>query len=114
MGEVVDFHDGYGWPVGTPYPMLAKSGSHAAYARGSDLVVEWHDFGPHAPYESANLLIFDRPAQWRLAEAIGFNRSLKPHDLAYRVALKFDSYFEVKAFAEQHAIPFAAEVDFQP
>lgn len=114
MGEVVDFDDGFGWRVGTPYPMPARPGSHSAYARGSDLVVEWYDFGPHAPYESANLLVFGREAQLRFAEEIGVDPALTPHELACEVALKFESYFDVKSFARERTIPFTSEVDFQP
>jgi hypothetical protein len=114
MGEVIDLDDGFGGRIGSPYPMPAKPGAHNAYARGPELVVEWYDFGPHAPYESANLLVFDRAAQQRLAEATGVDRTLTPHDLAYQVALKFDSYFDVRDVAEDHAIPFTTETDFQP
>jgi hypothetical protein len=94
--------------------MPAKPGSHVAYARGSDVVVEWYDFGDHAPYESANLLVFARPAQYQLAEGLRATEDLAPHEIASRLAAHFKSYFEVKAFAEQHAIPFATETDFWP
>lgn len=93
--------------------MALTRGSHVTYSRGEDLVVEWYDFGPHAPYESANLLVFDRPAQLRLATAAGAD-VCAPHELARQLALKFDSYFDVKRLAEEHAIPFAIETDFQP
>jgi hypothetical protein len=43
-------------------------GSHSAYARADgQLVVEWYDFGDDAPYESANLLVFDGQGQAQLA-----------------------------------------------
>lgn len=62
MGDLIELRDDYGGPIGMRYPMPTKPGSHVAYAQASDLVVEWYDFGDHAPYESANLLIFDRSA----------------------------------------------------
>lgn len=71
MGELVDLNDRHEERVGSPFLMPTKPGSHCAYARGPELVVEWYDFGPHAPYESANLPVFDGPAQRRLAEAVG-------------------------------------------
>lgn len=36
--------------MGEQFRMAARPGSHAAYASRSDLVVEWYDFGEHAPY----------------------------------------------------------------
>jgi hypothetical protein len=114
MGDVIPFDDGFGGIPGQRYPMPTKSGSHVAYARKSDLVVEWYDFGEDAPYESANLLIFDRPVQQQLALAIGVAECPSRHDLAYEVARKFKSYFAVKSFATKRGIAFEAEVDFQP
>jgi hypothetical protein len=114
MGKGIDLDEGFDGETGARYPMPMKPGSHVAYARGPELIVEWYDFGPHAPYESANLLIFDHAAQQRLAEAIGVDPALTPHALAYQVALKFDSYFDVKRLAEERAIPFTTETDFQP
>ena len=61
-----------------------------------------------------NLLIFDRPAQQQLAEAIGLAESPSPHDLAYEVAHAFKSWFAVKSFATKRGIAFETEVDFQP
>lgn len=114
MSNVTRIDDGYGGKVGDRNRMTAKPGSHTAYARGSDLVVEWYDFGDHAPYESANLLIFDRTTQIALARLMGVDKSLSPHDLANKVAVRFDSYFQVKAFAETHGLVFATEIDFHP
>ena len=114
MGDVIPFNDGFGGAPGYRYPMPTKSGSHVAYARASDLVVEWYDFGEDAPYESANLLVFKRPAQQQLALAIGLAENPSPHELAYEVALKFKSYFAVKSFATKRSIAFETKVDFQP
>ena len=114
MGDVIPFDDGFGGVPGQRFPMPTEPGSHVAYARGSDLVVEWYDFGEHAPYESANLLIFNRPAQQQLARAIGLAECPSPHDLAYEVAHVFKSYFAVKTFATKRGIAFGTEVDFQP
>ncbi|HEY8572726.1 hypothetical protein [Phenylobacterium sp.] len=114
MTNVIPLEDGYGGVVGDRSRMLGKPGSHTVYARGSDLVVEWYDFGDHAAYESANLLIFDRPTQLKLAQERGLEPELSPHLLANRVATHFHSYFEVKAFAEEHGLPFRIERDFEP
>lgn len=73
-------------------------GAHSAWHdEGSALIVEWHDFGEDAPYESANMIRFDAASQEALA-----------------LAARFRSYFEIRAFAEAEAIPFEAEVDFRP
>jgi hypothetical protein len=114
MGDVIDLDDGYGRRIGEAWPMPARPGAHSVYARGSDLVVEWYDFGDHAPYESANMVIFDRPAQARLAQALEITPLPSPDDLSETISHRFDSYFDVKQFAEETGIPFAAEVDFQP
>lgn len=114
MTNVTPIDDGYGGTVGERSRMRARPGSHTAYARGSDLMVEWYDFGEQAPYESANLLIFGRAAQLRLAAAIDAEVTLSPHILSNWVATRFASYFEVKAFALAQAIPFETEVNFDP
>jgi hypothetical protein len=114
MSNVVAMPDGYGGHIGERHEMVAKPGSHVAYSQGPELIVEWYDFGPHAPYESANLLIFDRPAQLKLMELVDLGAGLTPHILASRLANHFASYFEVKEFAQAHEIPFDAEVDFWP
>ena len=84
--------------------------AHTAYrdAEGR-LVVEWYDFGADAPYESANLITFDRHAERALAEAIG-----SPDDLLPAIAARFTSWFEIRAFAVGQDIPFTATVDFTP
>lgn len=107
-------NDGLGASPDHRFRMSSKPGSHVAYAQASDLVVEWYDFGDHAPYESANLLTFDRLAQQQLAGAIGLLECPSPDVLASEVARKFSSYFEVKAFAAERGIPFTSEVDFWP
>jgi len=114
MSEVIQMPDGYGGHVGDRYPMVARPGAHSVYARGPHLVVEWHDFGDHAPYESANLLIFDRPAQKALMALLDRPSNWTPHDFASRLAARFESYFEVKSFAEANGIAFASETDFYP
>lgn len=114
MMNVTPIEDGFGGFVGDHSRMPAKPGAHSAYARGSDLVVEWYDFGDDATYESANLLIFDRAAQRLLAAALEAEVTLSPHLLSNWVAGRFPSYFAVKAFATERGIPFETEVDFQP
>ena len=94
--------------------MSAKPGSHVVYAQGEELVVEWYDHGAHAPYESANLLIFDRAAANTLAHAIDVDPACSLGSIAAAVTNRFESYFEVKAFAIERGIPFEKKVDFQP
>jgi hypothetical protein len=101
-------------PTGPRYAMPCRPGSHVAYARGKDLVVEWYDFGPDAPYESANLLIFAKPAQEQLAVLIGLELPVKPKLLARQVADRFGSYFEVQDFARENKIEFLKRVNFWP
>ena len=100
--------------TGTRHAMPQRPGSHTAYERTGELIVEWYDFGDHAPYESANLLAFDGGAQERLAEALGVAPAPDTEGLAALVAARFTSYFEVKQFAADHGIAFRAEVDFAP
>jgi hypothetical protein len=114
MSDLIPIDDGYGGKLGDRCRMPAKPGSHVTYARGSDLVVEWYDFGDHAPYESASLLIFGRAAQRLLAATIDVDPTLSPHLLSSEVASHFHSYFEVKEFATERGIPFETEVDFMP
>ncbi len=100
--------------MGERIRMAARPGSHVAYASGPNLVVEWYDFGEHAPYESVNLLIFDQTVQPLLAEAIGADPLLATPMLAKSVAAYFSSYFEVRKFAEERLLPFDHKVSFDP
>lgn len=94
--------------------MRAQSGGHFAYARGQDLVVEWYDHGEDAPYESANLLVFDRAAQRQLAHVLGEDEDADADRLAGVVAERFESYWNVKTFADQTGCPYRRETDFMP
>jgi hypothetical protein len=94
--------------------MPQRPGAHAAYARRGELVVEWYDFGEDAPYESANLIVFDAAAQRELAGRLGADPAIGADELAALVASRFGSYFEARQFAADHAIAFRAEVDFTP
>lgn len=96
------------------YNMSATRGSHVTYVRAADLVVEWYDFGEHAPYESANLLIFGPAAQQAFALALGLQGVTGKEDLAETIADRFSGYFDVERFAELHAIAFERETDFEP
>ncbi len=95
---------------------IQGSGSHSVQAAdGGNLVVEWYDFGPHAPYESANMLTFNPGQQQALARALGMAWS--PGDLqalAQELTDRFASYFEVREFAEREQVAFARSVDFMP
>lgn len=114
MGELIPLDDGYGVPVGTRYELASKfSGSHVVYAEQSRLVVEWYDHGDHAPYESANLLIFEREAQLALLAALDL-APMSPNDLAVEITRRFESYFEVRTFADERGVTYERKVDFQP
>jgi hypothetical protein len=90
-------------------------GSHAAwYDDAGKLVVLWHDFGESAPYESANMIRFDAASQDALAGALESAAPPAGEALLHALAARFRSYFEIRAFAEGEAIPFEAEVDFNP
>jgi hypothetical protein len=93
----------------------ARPGSHTAYI-GDDgrVVVEWYDFGPHAPYESANLLDFDAAAQAALAKQLDLPPSADANALIRAIASRFDSYFEVRRFADGAGIAYRHRVDFMP
>lgn len=114
MSCVLRIPDGYGGYVGDRHQMRARPGSHTAYARASDLVVEWYDFGEDAPYESANLLVFDRSAQKALLAALHLESDRSPDTLASDIATAFSSYFDVRRFAEAQHIDFSTETDFYP
>jgi hypothetical protein len=114
MPDLIGQDDRSGEPPGTRHRLPSRPGAHVAYAEGSDLIVEWYDFGDHAPYESANLLIFRRLAQEALAAALDAPRPAAPDALAARIAARFASYFDVKAFAEARGIRFTSKVDFRP
>ena len=89
-------------------------GSHSAYARGGDLVVEWYDFGEHAPYESANLIVFAPASQRRLAEALGLDTARSADALAAELASRFSTVFQVREFAETCGASFSRETNFWP
>lgn len=114
MGTTLKIPDGYGGYVGDRCPMRGGPGAHCAYARAADVVVEWYDFGPEAPYESVNLIIFDRPEQRRLAQLLCDPDWTSPHDIAGLLASRFKTYFDVKAFAEANNVPFHASHHFDP
>jgi hypothetical protein len=90
-------------------------GAHSIYHdEAGKLVVEWHDFGEDAPYESANMIRFDAASQDALAGALDSAAPPAGAALVDALAARFRSYFEIRAFAEAEAIPFEAEVDFRP
>ncbi|MBV8684382.1 MAG: hypothetical protein JO111_16015 [Caulobacteraceae bacterium] len=91
------------------------SGSHSAYFEDGTLVVEWYDHGPHAPYESANMLKFDREQQAALADALGFACDERTGaGLLRAIQRRFASYFEVSEFVERAGLTYAKAVDFLP
>lgn len=96
------------------YRMPGRPGSHVAYVRGEDLVVEWYDFGDQAPYESANLLVLDPACQRELAVAMGLVAGQAPQALAAVVAHAFHDWFEFRRFAQAQGLAVQAETDFMP
>jgi hypothetical protein len=91
----------------------ATPGAHSAYFdEQRRLVIEWHDFGDHAPYESANMLIFEESSVTNLAEVLGC--SAEGSQLLDTMKARFASYFEVQEFANEHRIAFEKGVDFNP
>ena len=105
--------------TGSPTATLSNGrGSHFAYYDDDGtLVVEWYDFGAHAPYESANMLRFAIAEQHQLAQTLDTPQT-RPETRPDQAALlsllqaRFKTYFEVKAYALAHEIPFTDSVDF--
>ena len=77
--------------------------------------MEWYDHGPHASYESANMLVFKLDQQRLLADALEMpaaDRS-RPRLLA-ALQRRFQNYFQVKPFCEEKELTFTTTVDFMP
>ncbi|HEY1605642.1 MAG TPA: hypothetical protein VGF77_08575 [Allosphingosinicella sp.] len=87
---------------------------HSAYIRKDGLVVEWYDFGEDAPYESANMIVFDAGARAALARSLGLAEDVADEPLLRCIERLFPSWFEAKAFAQREGIAFRSEVDFMP
>jgi hypothetical protein len=93
--------------------MLREKG-HSAYLREGALVIEWYDFGDDAPYESANMIVFDAAARAALARSLGLAGDAEDSTLLTCIERSFPSWFEAKSFAQREAIAFKSEVDFMP
>ena len=93
---------------------LNGKGQSIAIDDQGSLVVEWYDFGDDAPYESANMLIFDQVAQCTLAIALGHTGTLDARSLATLLSNRFATYFEIKEFVTSHNLPCERGVDFMP
>ncbi len=99
--------------IGQRFRMALKGvGSHQAYVDGEELVVDWYDFGDDVPYESGNKLFFGANSCRQLKLALGLRQGKGTEELAQRVASEFDSYFDVRKFADRRGIPYRHEVDF--
>lgn len=83
--------------------------SNVAYARRADVVVEFREHSDHGPLAPARLLVFSRPAQRQIAAILACDFGT-PHQVAYNVALRLDSYVDVLEFAESHNIPYQLEI----
>lgn len=91
------------------------AGTHSAELHDSgNLIVEWYAFGDNEPYESANILTFDKPSQGLFARALGPLPSSGPDAFLNALAERFSSYFAVREFADLEGIPYTHEVDFEP
>ncbi len=93
----------------------AKPGWHGVYEReDGTVVVEWYDFGDDAPYESATTLIFDAESQVQLKSVFGLAAVASREAIVRKIAEQFDSYFEIRKFADATAIPYERKVNFWP
>jgi hypothetical protein len=90
--------------------------SHSVYFDDeSRLVVEWHEHSENAPYEHATMILFGEVEQQVLAKAMNLPETCRAGGaLLAAIQKTFDSYFEVKAFAEEHRVPNGRHVDFWP
>lgn len=81
------------------------------------LVVECYDHGAEAEatfgHDVAFLVHLDPHAQQTLAETLADNRNRAsdPQDLPERLAARFGSYFEVRAWLDEHRIAYRHEFD---
>ena len=91
-----------------------RENGHSAYVREDGLVIEWYDFGEDAPYESANMIVFDAAARAALAQSLGLAEDADDSALLACIERSFPSWFEAKSFAEREGIAFTSEVDFMP
>ncbi len=87
---------------------------HSAYIRDGVLTVEWYDFGDDAPYESANMIVFDAGSRAALARSLGLAEDAADPALLECIRQRFPSWFEVKSFALREGVAFTSEVDFMP
>lgn len=92
------------------------SGSHAVYFDDEgNLTVEWYDFGPHAPYESANMLISDTDQQSALADALEIPAGDRSNaDIMATIRERFQSYFEVQGYCKELGLQYTKKVNFWP
>lgn len=77
-----------------------------------NLVVEWYDFGD-VPYEFANTLTFLTVEQAKLAEVLGVTGATV-HELQSAIAERFATYWDVRAFCDQHCVTYRHDVDVMP
>src|SRR5947209_6607874 len=84
------------------------SGAHTAAIRPDGwLVIEWYDFGDDAPYESANMLVFDRDQQGQLGAALGLPLGERTGQaLLSAIQDRFDTYFKAQRFVQENGIGF--------
>jgi len=76
------------------------------------LVVEWEEYRDPAPYDHADTLSFSAEQEAALRVALQLAESEKPTTVA--LAERFQTYWEIRDFAEAHGVAFAHHVDFSP
>ena len=92
------------------------SGAHTATIQpDGPLVIEWYDFGDDAPYESANMLVFDCAQQEQLGAVLGLPVGERGgQGLLAEIQDRFETYFDAQSFARENGVQFSKSVDFMP
>jgi hypothetical protein len=92
---------------------VSDSGRHRVFVTSNQsLVVEWYDFGD-VPYETANTLTFYAVDQAKLARALGVTE-VTAHGLQSAIAERFATYWDIRAFCDQHCVTYRHDVDAMP
>ena len=89
------------------------SGWHSAYRRSDhQLVIEWLEYQDPAPYDHATKIIFTAEQELALMRSYGLTDAAGSKTAA--LADRFTTYWAVRAYADQHSLAYASEVDFHP
>jgi hypothetical protein len=92
----------------------SSRGSHQRVYRTPDnrLIIEWEEYSDPAPYDHANTIAFNTREEGSLREALGEPDATR--DMTSLNAQRFDTYWDVRKFADKHGIPYKHNVDFSP